>query len=141
MKFLTKITNKLLKKIILSVRISLGRSNHYLVRVLNMKSISPIQPNTTKDTFMTYKHKPLVRCGDTIYYGSMEDKYVVKMEVKDFILNNDLKISSRIHIEMIETNLNISDTKKIVKISEKSGLYDAMDIAQVWLERAKNLNS
>ena len=90
---------------------------------------------------MTYKNKPLVRCGDTIYYGSLEDKYVVKMEVKDFTLNNDLKIASKINVEMIETDLSISDTKKIVKISEKSGLYDAMDIAQVWLERAKNLNS
>ena len=106
-----------------------------------MKSTSSIQPNTTKNTFMTYKHKPLVRCGDTIYYGSLEDKYVVKMEVKDFTLNNDLKISSKINVEMIETDLSISGTKKIVKISEKSGLYDAMDIAQVWLERAKNLNS
>ena len=30
--------------------------------------------------FSTYKEKPLVRCGDVIYYGSMKDKYVVKLE-------------------------------------------------------------
>ena len=32
--------------------------------------------------FPTYKGKPLVRCGDVIYYGSMKDKYVVKLEIK-----------------------------------------------------------
>ena len=30
----------------------------------------------------TYKGKPLVRCGDVIYYGDMRDKYVVKLEIK-----------------------------------------------------------
>ena len=33
-------------------------------------------------SFPTYKGKPLVRCGDVIYYGSMKDKYVVKLEIK-----------------------------------------------------------
>ena len=35
-----------------------------------------------KTKFPMYKGKPLVRCGDTIYYGSMKDKYVVKLEIK-----------------------------------------------------------
>ncbi len=35
-----------------------------------------------KNAFPMYKGKPLVRCGDVIYYGSMKDKYVIKMEIK-----------------------------------------------------------
>ena len=35
---------------------------------------------------------------------------------------------------------NISDSKKILKVSEKNGLYDAIDIAEVWLKRAENQN-
>ena len=31
--------------------------------------------------FPTYRGHPLVRCGDVIYYGSMKDKYVVKLEL------------------------------------------------------------
>ena len=34
-----------------------------------------------KTKYPMYKGKPLVRCGDTIYYGSMKDKYVVKLEI------------------------------------------------------------
>lgn len=32
--------------------------------------------------FLTYKGRPLVRCGDTIYYGSMTEKFVIKLEIK-----------------------------------------------------------
>ncbi len=32
--------------------------------------------------FPTYKGKPLVRCGNTIYYGDMKDPYVIKMDIK-----------------------------------------------------------
>ena len=32
--------------------------------------------------FFQYKGKPLVRCGDTIYYGDMNDSFVIKMVIK-----------------------------------------------------------
>ena len=32
--------------------------------------------------FPSYKGRPLVRSGDTLYYGSMTEKYVVKLDVK-----------------------------------------------------------
>ena len=38
-----------------------------------------------KSTFFSYKGKPLVRCGDVIYYGDMKDKFVVKLEIKSNI--------------------------------------------------------
>ena len=30
--------------------------------------------------YLLYKGKPLVRCGNVLYYGNMTDKYVIKME-------------------------------------------------------------
>ena len=102
-----------------------------------MKSTKKTDKNASP--FVLYKGKPLVRCGNTIYYGNLSDKYVIKMEVKDSFPKEDLNISSRVQVEMMDTNPN-SDTKKIVKVSEKNGLYDAIDIAEVWLKRAENLN-
>ena len=32
--------------------------------------------------FPMYKGKPLVRSGDVLYYGSMKDKYVCRLEIK-----------------------------------------------------------
>ena len=35
-----------------------------------------------KSPFPMYRGKPLVRSGDTIYYGNMTDKYVIKIDIK-----------------------------------------------------------
>ena len=36
----------------------------------------------TEKKFSTYKGRPLVRCNDEIYYGSMEEPYVIRMQIK-----------------------------------------------------------
>lgn len=88
------------------------------------------------DQFPTYKGKPLVRCGDVIYYGSMKDKYVVKLEVKSKKKVQNLEVADKVSIQLMYTDQNIRARKQIVKSSEKSGLYLAMDIADAWLSRA-----
>ena len=88
--------------------------------------------------FLTYKGKPLVRCGDEIYYGSMEDPYVIRMQVKTKKEVNGVEIADKIAIQLMATDPNLSPRKQIVKSSEKSGLYLAFDIAEIWLERALN---
>ncbi len=89
-----------------------------------------------KTKFPMYKGKPLVRCGDTIYYGSMKDKYVVKLEVKSKKKVKDLDVADKVTIQLMYTDPNIRSRKQIVKSSEKPGLYLALDIADVWLNRA-----
>ena len=34
-----------------------------------------------KNDFLMYKGKPLVRNGDTIYYGNMSDDFVIMMRI------------------------------------------------------------
>ena len=86
--------------------------------------------------FPTYKGKPLVRCGDVIYYGSMKDKYVVKLEIKSKKRVADLDVADKVTVQLMYTDANIRSRKQIVKTSEKEGLYLAMDIADAWLSRA-----
>ena len=93
--------------------------------------------STKKETpFPTYKGKPLVRCGDRIYYGSMKDKYVVKLEIKSKKKVQDLEVADRVTIQLMYTDASVRSRKQIVKSSEKNGLYLAMDIADAWLTRA-----
>ncbi len=93
------------------------------------------QPKNKKG-FFKYKGKPLVRCGNVLYYGSMSEPYVVKIESKEVKKVSDLEVSTLVNVEMIYTASDNDNTKKIVKISEKPGLYAALDIANIWLERA-----
>ena len=86
--------------------------------------------------FSTYKGRPLVRCGDEIYYGSMEDRFVIRMQVKTKKEVNGLDVADKVAIQLLCTDPDLSPRKQLVKSSEKSGLYLALDIAEVWLERA-----
>ncbi|MDE6863862.1 MAG: hypothetical protein K2J41_05700 [Eubacterium sp.] len=89
------------------------------------------------EKFLEYKGKPLVRCGKTIYYGNMNDPYVICLNIineDDSI--DDLKVSGKVAIQLLDTDENVSPKEKIVKKSEKVGLFNALDLGAVWLERA-----
>ncbi len=90
--------------------------------------------------FSTYKGRPLVRCGDEIYYGSMEDRFVIRMQIKTKKEVNGLDVADKVAIQLLCTDPDLSPRKQLVKASEKSGLYLALDIADVWLERALKAN-
>ena len=87
--------------------------------------------------FFEFKSRPLVRKGNIIYYGDIKNKYVVKMEILDSQKVKDLDVASKVRVIMVETSSESTDSQKIVKLSEKNGLYPALDIANVWLERAE----
>ncbi len=88
------------------------------------------------EMFFTYKNRPLVRCGDILYYGSMADPYVIKLEIKSKKKHLDLDVADKVTVQLMSTDPTIRTRKKIIKTSEKNGLYLALDIADAWLERA-----
>lgn len=88
-----------------------------------------------KDTFLTYKGKPLVRCGKTIYYGNMSDPYVACLQIQSDKEFKDISLSEKVLIQIIKTDPEVSPKEKIVKKSEKVGLFNALDLGSVWLER------
>ncbi|MCD7722498.1 MAG: hypothetical protein LUH82_00910 [Clostridiales bacterium] len=85
--------------------------------------------------FLTYKGKPLVRCGKTIYYGNMSDPYVVCLTVKSEKKLKDISVSEQVLMQLISTDENASPRDRILKKSEKQGLFTALDLGAVWLER------
>ena len=91
-----------------------------------------------KNDFLTYKGKPLVRNGNTIYYGDMNDDFVIMMRILSSKEFGDIDLASKISVQLVNTDPNVSIKEKIVKTSEKKGLYAAMDIADIWLTRALN---
>ena len=87
--------------------------------------------------FFEFKSRPLVRKNNIIYYGDIKNKYVVKMEILESQKVKDLDVASKVRVVMVETSSEITDSQKIVKLSEKKGLYPALDIADIWLARAE----
>ena len=66
----------------------------------------------------------------------MKDKYVVKLEIKSKKKVKDLEVADKVTVQLMYTDADILSRKQIVKASEKSSLYLAMDIADAWLTRA-----
>ena len=89
-----------------------------------------------KSPFPMYRGKPLVRSGDTIYYGNMNDKYVIKIDIKTKKTVEDMEVADKCIVQLMLTDPEIRSRKQIVKTSEKNGLYLALDIADAWLTRA-----
>lgn len=88
------------------------------------------------DKFLTYKGKPLVRNGNILYYGEPSEKYVIMMQILATKPVGDTEVASKVSIQLLNTDPDVSARERIVKSSEKKGLYAAMDIAEVWLSRA-----
>lgn len=90
-----------------------------------------------KMKFFTYKGLQLVRCGDVLYYGSMADDYVAMIQVLSKQKAGKLDVADKVKVYLMSTDDKLNPVEAIKKTSEKNGLYDALDLAGAWLERAK----
>ena len=89
-----------------------------------------------KSKFLLYKGRPLVRSGNTIYYVSLAEKCVVVMQIITTKQQGDMTIADKIQVQLLSTDEELRMSERILKKSEKHGLYNAMDIGSIWLERA-----
>ena len=85
--------------------------------------------------FLEYKGRPLVRCGNTIYYGDMNDAYVVCLTIKNSSELEDITLAGDVAIQLLSTDESLSPKDRIIKKSEKNGLFNALDLGAAWLER------
>ena len=85
---------------------------------------------------LEYKGHPLQRKDNIIYYGSFADKYIVMLQILDTKKVGDLDVATKVSIQLQLTDSNIKSRDRIAKKTEKDSLYNAIDVASVWLERA-----
>ena len=89
-----------------------------------------------EENILTYKGHPLMRKDNLIYYGSMADSHIVMLQILETKKQADMDIATRVSVQLQLTDPAAKSRDRIVKKSEKPGLYDALDVGCVWLERA-----
>lgn len=85
---------------------------------------------------LTYKGRPLVRCKNDIYYGNLSDPYVIFMQVLTTKEENGITVADKLHVILMSTDATKPLPERVVKQSSKTGLYTALEVGGMWLERA-----
>jgi hypothetical protein len=91
---------------------------------------------TEDKSFLTYKGRPLVRSGNILYYGNMYEKYVVMFQIMNQRKIGDTETAGTVSVQLMSTDEDLRARDRIIKKTEKEGLYNAIDIGSIWLERA-----
>lgn len=94
------------------------------------------ESKTGATPYLMYKGRPLVRSGNVLYYGSMADDYVVMLQILSTKDANDMTMAEKVQVQLLSTDPDVRPKERIIKKSEKIGLYNAMDIGSIWLSRA-----
>ena len=89
-----------------------------------------------KSKELVYKGHPLRRMDNLIYFGSMADKYIVMLQILSTKKVKDLEVADRVAVQLQLTDPDLKSRDRVVKKTEKEGLYPAMDVAVAWLDRA-----
>ena len=89
-----------------------------------------------ENAVLMYKGRPLMRKDNLIYYGSMADSHIVMLQVLESKKQGDMDVATRVSVPLQLTHPAARSRDRIVKKSEKDGLYTALDLGCVWLERA-----
>ena len=87
---------------------------------------------------LMYKGRPLMRKDNMVYYGSMADEYIIMLQILETKDLNDLKLATKVAVQLQRTAPDVKARDRVVKKSEKDGFYTALDVGSVWLERALN---
>ena len=94
-----------------------------------------MEKKITQPGALTFKGRPLVRCDKTIYYGDMGDKYVAMLQILAESPFKDTMLPNKVSVQIWSTDDELRPRDRIIKKTEKNNLYDALNIASIWLER------
>ena len=82
-----------------------------------------------EQTALIYNSRPLVKRGNEIIYGDINDKYYIHIRILDTENEKDLELATEVVVSLMEG-------VKIIKKAEREGIYRALDIGAFWLEEA-----
>jgi len=84
---------------------------------------------------LTYKGKSLYRFGDRLYYGNLEDKYILVLDVKEKKTVNGLEQATRVKVRIMDNSGKLGEGE-VYRSTEKDSIYKALDIGSWWLQEA-----
>ena len=88
-----------------------------------------------KKKILTYNGKPILRCGNRIYYGNLDDKLILVLDITESEKINDLEASKSILVQVMD-NTGELGKGQVFRKATRDNLYKALDIGEWWLKDA-----
>ncbi len=88
----------------------------------------------TERDILVYREKPLLRDGNTLYYGDFKENFIVRFTILEKETVNDLDMAKKVVIELLEKNGDDISSAKLTKKAERTSMWAALDIGIYWLE-------
>ena len=85
---------------------------------------------------LTYKGKPLVRKDNELYYGRMTDPNVLRMQSLSTKPVRGMEVADKVHLQLLSTDESKPREARVARQTTKNGLYNALDIGSIWLQKA-----
>lgn len=82
---------------------------------------------------LVFKNKPIVRSGSILYYGNPSEKFIVRLNILETSDVEGFELSTKVSIELLDIS---SEKERLIKKADRSGLYDALEIGSIWLDRS-----
>lgn len=92
--------------------------------------------SSTSNEGLSFKDKPIVRSGNVFYYGFPTDRFVTRLEITETKKTDAGETPSQIAIELLDA-VDSKNPRPIMR-ADRTNLYDALDIAWIWMERAQS---
>ena len=80
--------------------------------------------------YLEYKGRPLVREGDTICYGDMDEKCVLILEILSYKKEDGKDLPDNVFIQVVDTK----NQSNILRQGSEKGLFEAFELGLIWLE-------
>ena len=80
--------------------------------------------------YLEYKGRPLVREGDTICYGDMNDNCILILEILSYKKDEGKDLPDNIFIQVVDPK----NQTNILRQGSKQGLFEAFELGLIWLE-------
>ena len=88
-----------------------------------------------KKKVLNYKGKPFIKCGNRIYYGNLEDKYILVLDILETKKVGSMDVSSKVKVQIMDNSGELGEGM-VYRKAERENLFKAMDIGEWWLQDA-----
>ena len=89
-----------------------------------------------KKKVLAYKGKPVYRKGNKLYYGNLEDRLILALEIVETKKVDNIDVATKVKFSIQDNTVDEIGTGTNFRTGERENLYKAFDIGAWWLQDA-----